>query len=158
LLPAMAASSCASLKTTFSSAAMRRASGKYSASVAALNQAQNGLVEEFERLLKNAEIRQARIYLDTYSKARDEGIDELSAQARANNALTRAALRRVDGQEVWARLTPRDKEILEMEQALKQRMIDTMTEEERKEYLEQQEILDEMEAFWKKKQKALRRL
>ena len=158
MLPAMAASSCASLKTTFSSAAMRRASGKYSASVAALNQAQNGLVEEFERLLKNAEIRQARIYLDTYSKARSKGAYPYSADRQANNALTKAGLRRVDGQEVWAKMTPRDKEVLEMEQALKQHFIDTMTEEERKEYLEQQEILDEMEAFWKKKQKALRRL
>ena len=125
---------------------------------AAFNQADSGLVEEFERLLKNAEIRQARIYLDTYSKARAEGIDELSAQAQANNALTRAGLRRVDGQDVWATMTKRDKEILEMEQAIKQRYIDTMTEEERKEYMEQQEILDELEAFGKKKRKALRGL
>jgi len=125
---------------------------------AALNQAQNGLVEEYERLLKNAEIRQARIYLDTYSKARSKGAYPYSADRQANNALTKAGLRRVDGQEVWAKMTPRDKEVLEMEQALKQHFIDTMTEEERKEYLEQQEILDEMEAYRKKKPKALRRL
>lgn len=122
---------------------------------AALNQAQNGLVEEFERLLKKAEIRAARIFMDSYTKALDEGRDGESAWLRANNDLTRAGLRRADGKDrIPAGLTKRDREIWRLEESIKSKLIAEMTEDERKEYWEQQEILDEMAA---RKRQALKR-
>lgn len=122
---------------------------------AALNESNDGLVDEFEKLLYKAEVRAAKIFMESYSNAINEGREKHSAWLLANNDLTRAGLRRVDGQAVWSRMTTRDREIMEMEQALKKQFIDQMTEEERKDYEEQQEILNEMEAAWKKKRKAL---
>lgn len=122
---------------------------------AALNESEDGLLDEFEKLLHRQEIRAAKIFLESYSNAINEGREKHSAWLLANNDLTRAGLRRVDGQAVWSRMTTRDREIMEMEQALKKQFIDQMTEEERKDYEEQQEILNEMEAAWKKKRKAL---
>jgi len=124
---------------------------------AALNQAYDGLLDEFDRLLYKQEVRAAKIFMESYSNAIKEGREKHSAWLLANNDLTRAGLRRVDRQEVWTHMTTRDREIMEMEQAIKQHFIDKMTEEERKHYDEQQEILNEMEAALKKKRKALSR-
>ena len=122
---------------------------------AALNECDDGLLDEFDRLLQRQEIRAAKIFMASYSNAIKEGREKHSAWLLANNDLTRAGLRRVDGQDVWSRMTSRDREMMEMEQALKKQFIDQMTEEERKDYEEQQEILNEMEAALKKKRKAL---
>lgn len=54
------------------------------------------LVDDFVELQRKAEIIQARIYFDTYSQAVDEGRDKEQAKSIANNALTRARLRRMD--------------------------------------------------------------
>ena len=122
---------------------------------AALNESDDGLLDEIDRLLYKTEVRAAKIFMASYSNAIKEGREKHSAWLLANNDLTRAGLRRVDGQDVWSRMTTRDREIMEMEQALKKQFIDQMTEEERKDYEEQQEILNEMEAALKKKRKAL---
>lgn len=122
---------------------------------AALNESDDGLLDEIDRLLQRQEIRAAKIFMASYSNAVKVGREKHSAWLLANNDLTRAGLRRVDGQDVWSRMTTRDREMMEMEQALKKQFIDQMTEEERKDYEEQQEILNEMEAALKKKRKAL---
>jgi hypothetical protein len=120
----------------------------------AFNQADDGLVGEFERLTNSAKVRQLRIYFDGYTKALEENGDEATAAAQANNDLTRAALNRIDGKDVLSRMSKRDREILALEQGIKQQFIDTMSEEERKDYEESQEILNAMEEALMKRRKA----
>lgn len=109
---------------------------------AALNAAKDTEVEAWEKRLRDAEVRGARIYLDAYFSERDKGIDEETARTRANNALTRAGLQRLDGVIVGKQgLTKRDREIREMEDAILKRHEDEMTPEER----EQLELLREHE-------------
>lgn len=67
------------------------------------------------------QVRQSRIYLDTYFAERDSGASMQQAEVRANNALTKAALARLDGARV-DRVSPRDKEIREMEERLKKQL------------------------------------
>ena len=67
---------------------------------AALNAANDDLLADYERRLKEKEVRQANIYLREYSEARKLNNEIFAAQGAANNALTRAALPRVDGQDV----------------------------------------------------------
>ena len=69
---------------------------------------------------RNAEIRQARIYFESYGKAIDEGKDAITAKNIANNDLTRAGLKRLDGEETACRLSKRDKEVNDMEDALRE--------------------------------------
>ena len=111
----------------------------YERAVAAAN---DGLVEEFERLQQQAEIRGARIYFDTLNQALKDGKDKSVATNLANNAMTRAGLRRMDGQPIGMQgLTQRDREIRAMEDAIQQKAESEMDGYER----EQLELLREYE-------------
>ncbi len=109
------------------------------------------MLETYEELQRKAEIRQARIYLDSYSKARVAGKSELEAQSIANNDLTRAGLRKLDGK-VVGHINQRDREVWEMENQLRQQLKIEMSAEE----LEQIELLEEHERAWANKGKRLK--
>jgi len=107
---------------------------------AALNAANDGLLEDYERRLNEKEVRQANIYLREYSDARKADKSVFAAQGAANNALTRAALPRVDGQDVNS-MSQRDREVFALEAQLKEHIRSEMTAEE----LEQLDMLEGME-------------
>ena len=116
---------------------------------AALNAANDGLLADYERRLKEKEVRQANIYLREYFAARADGKEQYAAQGAANNALTRAALPRVDGQDVSS-ISKRDREVFAVEEELKRRIRSEMTAEE----LEQLDMLEGVERREKTPQKA----
>ena len=118
---------------------------------AALNAANDGLLADYERRLREKEIRQADIYLREYSDARKADKSVFAAQGAANNALTRAALPRIDGQAVQS-MSKRDREVFALEEELKRRIRSQMTAEE----LEQQDMLEGVERQEKKPQRALK--
>ncbi len=84
---------------------------------AALKDAEDDELNAWEKRLRDAEIRQARIYFDTLDKEMTAGKELQTAKNKANNDLTRAGLRRMDGQ-IVEHLSKRDKEISELESAL----------------------------------------
>ena len=92
---------------------------------------------------------QANIYLREYFAARADGKEQYAAQGAANNALTRAALPRVDGQDVNS-MSKRDREVFALEAQLKERIRSEMTAEE----LEQLDMLERIERREKTPQKA----
>ena len=116
-----------------------------------VNQADEQVLEALMELQYKAEVRQARIYLDGYSKARAAGKTELEAQSIANNDLTRAGLPRVDGQ-VVRYTNRRDREVWALENQLREQLRNEMSAEE----LEQIELLEEQERAWAKKGKKLK--
>lgn len=83
---------------------------------AALKDAEDYELNAWEKRLRDAEIRQARIYFDTLDKEMTAGKELQTAKNKANNDLTRAGLRRMDGQ-IVGHLSKRDKEISELESA-----------------------------------------
>ncbi len=115
----------------------------------ALNAANDDLLSDHQRRLREKEVRQANIYLREYSSARKADKSVFSAQGAANNALTRAALRRVDGHVVRS-VSKRDSEVFEMEEELKRRIRSEMTAEE----LEQLDMLEGVERHEKTPRKA----
>jgi hypothetical protein len=78
-------------------------------------------VDLIEDELRNAEIRQARIYLESLSKALKEGKTQSQAKSIANNDLTRAGLARIDGVKNSYQ-SKRDKEVFELEEQLKKQL------------------------------------
>ena len=109
---------------------------------AALASAWDGIEAEFERLKEQAEIRGAKIYFDTLNQALKDGKDKSVATNLANNAMTRAGLRRMDGQPIGMQgLTKRDRELRAMEDAIQQKAESEMDDYER----EQLELLREYE-------------
>ena len=76
-------------------------------------------VGAWNKKLRDAEVRQMRIYMDSISEALKDGKTMEQAKSIANNNLTRAGLARMDGQRVNQYFTKRDKEIAEGEAALK---------------------------------------
>lgn len=108
----------------------------------ALREAQDAEVAAWEKRGYDAEVRQGRVYFDELKKETDAGVDLKTAKTRANNALTRAKLKRLDGQLIGTQgLTKRDREIREMEDAIQQKSESEMDEYER----EQLELLREHE-------------
>lgn len=108
----------------------------------ALREAQDAEVAAWEKRGYDAEVRQGRVYFDELKKETDAGVDLKTAKTRANNALTRAKLKRLDGQLIGTQgLTQRDREIREMEDAIQQKSESEMDEYER----EQLELLREHE-------------
>ncbi|MFN5098084.1 hypothetical protein [Limnohabitans sp.] len=102
---------------------------------AALATAWDGIEKEFERLQNQAEIRGAKIYFDTLNQALKDGKDNRVAENLANNAMTRAGLKRMDGQLIGTQgLTPRDREIRAMEDAILKRVVSEMDDYEREQY------------------------
>ncbi len=88
----------------------------------ALNDAKDAELAAWEKRARDAEVRQARTFLNELGKQLDAGVDMQTAKARANNELTRAGLRRLDGQAVERNgLNKRDKEIRNMEDAIRQK-------------------------------------
>jgi len=108
---------------------------------AALIEARDAEEAAWDKRLFDAEVRGARIYFDELGRELKEGNDLQTAKNRANNALTRAGLRRMDGQMVRYQ-SVRDRQVQEMERAILQRAEAAMTDEER----EQMELLREHEA------------
>jgi hypothetical protein len=109
---------------------------------AALKEALANELAAWEKRLHDAEVRQGRVFFDELSKQVKDGVDMQTAKTRANNALTRAGLRRLDGQLIGTQgLTPRDREIRAMEDAILQKAESEMDDYER----EQLELLREHE-------------
>jgi hypothetical protein len=109
---------------------------------AALKEALANELAAWEKRLHDAEVRQGRVFFDELSKQVKDGVDMQTAKTRANNALTRAGLRRLDGQLIGTQgLTLRDREIRAMEDAILQKAESEMDDYER----EQLELLREHE-------------
>ena len=101
----------------------------------ALSEASDGVLEELKRLQLEATKRQMRIYFETLNEALKDGKEKRVAENLANNALTRAGLRRMDGQKVGTEgLTRRDREIREMEEAIIKKAVSEMDDYEREQY------------------------
>ena len=101
---------------------------------AALKEVEEDEVGAWEKRMRDAEIRQARIYFDTLESEIKAGKELQTAKNKANNDLTRAGLRRMDGQ-IVGHLSKRDKEISELEAALIQQATNELDDYE-KEQLE----------------------
>jgi hypothetical protein len=112
----------------------------------AITEAEKGLLPALQKMQRDAEVRQGRIYFDSLIKATDMGLSMEEAKIRANNDLVRAGLPRLDGREV-NRTPARDKRIIELDKTLKKQMQASMSEDE----LEQQKILEEHERATEKK-------
>ena len=87
----------------------------------ALAELNGNVLQTYKELQDQAHVRQSRIYLDTYFDARKNNVDKFQAATRANNALTRAGLARIDLMSV-NKISKRDKEIREMEDCLKKQL------------------------------------
>lgn len=87
----------------------------------ALAELDGNVLQTYKDLQDQAHVRQSRIYLDTYFDARKEGVGKYQAAGRANNALTRAGLARIDGASV-NQISKRDKEVREMEKRLRKQL------------------------------------
>ncbi len=110
--------------------------------IAALREALANELAAWEKRLLDAEVRQGRVFFDELNKQVKDGVDMQTAKTRANNALTRAGLRRLDGQLIGTQgLTPRDREIRAIEDAILQKAESEMDDYER----EQLELLREHE-------------
>ena len=114
----------------------------------ALVEAENNLVDAYKKKQIKAEARKSKIYLDAYFGALDEDKPRNQAANWANNELTRAGLNRIDGQRVKS-ISPRDKQVRELEAKLKAEIKKNMTATD----LEQQEILEVHEASLKRKKR-----
>jgi len=91
-----------------------------------LDDLNNRLLEEIKKEQFKREVKAARIYLDAFFKAKDEG---KNAYSEANIALQRAGFPRTDYRSRGS--SKRDREVREMEEALLKRFEAEMTEEER---------------------------
>ena len=92
----------------------------------AVKEAEEDVGDAFEDRLRKAEVRAAKIYLDTFFKARDEGKETYQAHLAANNELKRAHLERVENE----RTNARDKEVWAMEDAIRAEIRKNMTPEQ----------------------------
>jgi len=113
-----------------------------------VRQADDQMLEVLDELQEKTEIRQARIFLESYSKPRAAGKSEAVARTLANNDLTRAGLRRADGK-VVGHYNQRDRAVWELENKLRERQKAEMSAEE----LEQIELLEAHDRAWANKLK-----
>ena len=74
-----------------------------------------------KELQLKSEARRSRIYFETYFAERDKNATKHQAEGRANNALTRAGLAKIDGA-TTSSISKRDKEVREMEEQLKKQL------------------------------------
>jgi len=111
----------------------------------ALAAADAGLADALAERQDRSESRAAKIYLDAYFAAHDEGSDKHQAHAAAQNKLKQAHLAAVDNERVSAR----DRDVRAKEEALRAQIRKSMTAEE----LEQLELLEEHEAAVRKVKK-----
>ena len=103
----------------------------------ALAQAEANELDALKKKQYDSEVRRGRIYLEAFSEARKAGKTTHAARTWANNALTQAGLRRLDGRVVGDR-SARDKAVRELEEKILQRARSEMTPDE----LEQLELLE----------------
>jgi hypothetical protein len=115
----------------------------------AIADSSKNLASELRQMQEQADIRQARIYFDTFGKALDDNRTPEQARTMANNALTRAGLARMDGGRAIVRLTKRDLELRKIEADLDAVLRQKMTAEE----LEQLAILEEHEKSIRQRKK-----
>ena len=97
----------------------------------ALQEAQDGVGDGIEKLLHQSEVKAARVFMDAFSKAKEE---DKNAWSAGNIALRRNGFSRIDGQS-YSYSNKRDKEVNEMEDSLRERMEADLSAEE-KEQLE----------------------
>jgi hypothetical protein len=110
--------------------------------IEALLEAQGVEVVASEKRLHDAEVRQGSVFLDELNKQVKDGVDIRTATTRANNALTRAGLKRLDGELIGTQgLNERDREIRTLEDAILQKAESELDDDER----EQLELLREHE-------------
>lgn len=108
----------------------------------ALDAAQEGELAAWQKKMHDADVRQGRVYFDELKAETAKGVDIQTAKTRANNALTRAGLKRLDGVMIGAQgLTQRDREIRAMEDAIRDKAHSELDDYER----EQLELLREHE-------------
>lgn len=112
----------------------------------ALAAADAGLADALAERHDRSESRAAKIYLDGYFAAQDEGSDRHQAHAAANNKLKQAHLAKVENE----RISARDRDVRAMEDALRAEMRKKLTAQE----LEQLELLEEHEAAVRKVKKS----
>jgi len=88
----------------------------------ALHSAQDGELAAWKKKMHDAEVRQGRVYFDELKAQTAKGIDAAIAKTKANNALTRAGLKRLDGAMIGTQgLNKRDREIRDLEDAIQQK-------------------------------------
>ena len=97
----------------------------------ALQEAQDGVGDGIEKLLHQSEVKAARVFMDAFSKAKEE---DKNAWSAGNIALRRNGFSRIDGQS-YSYSNKRDKEVNEMEDSLRERMEADLSAE-KKEQLE----------------------
>lgn len=85
----------------------------------ALDEAGDLQVDAWQKKLRDADIRQVKIYFESYNKAIGEDKTPDVAKNIANNDLTRAGLKRLDGETV-GRFSKRDKEVNDIEDTLRE--------------------------------------
>jgi hypothetical protein len=108
----------------------------------AIADSSKNLASELRKMQDQAGIRQFRIYMDTLIKAEKDSYTKEQAKSMANNALTRAGLRRMDGAIVGTvGLRQRDREIRRLEEEIKAHIRKNMTAEEKG----QADLLEEYE-------------
>ena len=106
----------------------------------ALSEAKDEEPDAYLERIEKSKVREARVYMDSYFAARDEGKEPYQADLAAKNELKRAHLARVEnsGNDEMSR---RHREMEAMEDAIRAEIRKNMTSEE----LEQLEILEEYE-------------
>lgn len=96
----------------------------------ALAEIENRLIEEYDQLLQQREIKAARVFMDAYLAASNEGKNAWTA---GNIALTRAGFNRADGFSN-PDLNTRDKQVKAMEDQLREQFEAEMTDDEREQF------------------------
>jgi hypothetical protein len=111
----------------------------------AIAEAKHSDLDEILKEQKASEVRAGKIFMNAFGEALDKDKDGMVA---GNIALVRNGFKRIDNETRRLGLNQRDKEILEIENAIKDRIIRNMSAEE----LEQYELAQEHEKSIKKAQ------
>ena len=97
----------------------------------AIAEANYSALDEILKEQEASEVRAAKIFMDAYCEALDKDKDGMVA---GNIALVRNGFKRIDNETRRLGLNERDKEILAMENAIKDRIIKEMSAEEFEQY------------------------
>ena len=97
----------------------------------AIAEANNSALDEILKEQEASEVRGAKIFMDAYCEALDKEKDGMVA---GNIALVRNGFKRIDNETRRLGLNERDKEILAMENAIKDRIIKEMSADEFEQY------------------------
>lgn len=133
--------------------AQRKGSGKSvrEIQIEVLEQIKDDLVANFDDAMlaykEEQEVRAARVYLEAYFKAIDEG---KNPDALANAALQQNGFPRIDGRTGNLGPSSRDQEIESMEADLRQKIEAQMTPQEREDLRQSREYEEQRKQAWKK--------